>query len=94
MHFTENGPRGSVRVVFDNLPQPRWNTVQNFLFVCAAGNDGSEITFDVYQYFSSIKNFHRLKVFVWQMVCLVLNRFKNCLSSTFCLLCVHEELEV
>lgn len=94
MHFTENGPRGSVRVVFDNLPQPCWNTVQNFLFIFATGNDASKINFDVYQYYSSIKNFHGLKIFIWQMFCLVLNKFKNCLSFTSCFLCVHEESEV
>lgn len=93
VHFTENGPRGSIRVVFDNLPQPRWNTVQKHLFIFAAGKDASKTNFDVYQYFNS-KNFHGLKIFMWQMVCRVLNKLKNCLSSFFYFLCVHEELEV
>lgn len=92
-HFTENGPRSSIRVVFDNLPQPRWNTVQNFLFIFAARNDANKISFGVYQYFSSIKNFHELKIFMWDLVCRVLNKLKNCLSSAFCSLCVYEELE-
>lgn len=41
---------------------------------------------DVYQHFSFIKNLHGSKIFMWQMVCLVLNKFKIAclLLSAFC----------
>lgn len=79
---------------FDDLPRTCWNTVCNFLFKFSARNDATEISFNVYQYISSIKNFYGLKISTWHLACLVVNKFNNGLSSAFCFFHVHEKLEL